>query len=816
MTSRVSRLLAVMVLPFALVSCADDEKSTPAAAPSPGGSPTLTGSVVKGVTANAIVTITGADGTLLATTESSALGAYSITLPEGYTGAVKIVATAKQDAASLPPEERTQMRCDAPTGGCKDANGNTVAFGQWFEVPLDFQLSAVMAVNGWGIHFANVTPLSTLAAEWAATFPQGLTADVANDANSTMAAMFGLALTDLENNTSDIADATWLQMASPQQVQLALLYATFAEINAQYGMPMQQLVDLVSDYFVGQGGALVEVSSGPEPSVAFLVTLADQLLDSPTIAGVLDFPGSNYNEVQASMDTLLAGLDSGELTAIQPVTFQYFVGKLGPMGAQLDELLGTAGMLDVNGEIDLVAFINAQKPAFGWLVHENNLKLVPVAAEAVVAVALSSLWLDIADPNVTDIVMPGSIKDPADEYGQTYFYKINLNVPSKTLTLQGVTRGQTVDLTIDVTGMLDAMDNPNQRFSFHVAGTVSNATAAGQIDAQLTIDPKNMDFDSLLALLNPLKEARLIEDVEQRMQAVQVAMINLIFGMPALLQEYAYTVNAEVWAQGSASLISKEDTTQSLAGDFELLGFVDLAATGAQKLAWLDLKTFNLDLPALSGQVNSLYPNGGKHVLRVDLTQDLDVTVDGAAQLFGVPEAVLHATGKVTNARLLFDHVRSVLTGGFLDGFNESMSVGSLDLATLADDLLAFDQFDQMHATGEAQVTIPGLTGVNAAGHDYRATLNDTVVTVYQPFSNEVAFTAELMVDRQKVHFRLGADQEPWDLRVMTTPTPRLALLGPAGQYADMTQEDVYSLLDTLQLRDLLDTFVTELFAPPT
>lgn len=796
MTSRAHRLLAVLVLPFVLASCADEDAPTAApAAPSSGGAPTLTGAVVKGVTANAVITVTAADGTLLATTESSALGAYSITLPEGYTGAVKVVATAKQDAASLPPEDRTQMRCDAPIGGCKDALGNTVAFGDWFEVPLDFELSAVMSINGWGIHFANVTPLSTLAAQWAETFPQGLDAASADEANSTMAAMFGLALTDLESNTSDIADSSWLQMASPQQVQLALLYATFAEINAQYGMPLQQLVDLMGDYFVGQGGALVEASTGQEPSVAFLVTLAEQILNSPTIAGVLDFPGSSYNEVQASMTTLAGSLDNGQLTAIQPVTFQYFVGKLGPMGAQLDELLGLAGMLDGTGEIDLQAFIDTQWPHFNWLADQNNLDLVPVAAEAALAVALSSLWIDISTPGTTDVVMPGSIKDPADELGQTYLYKINLNIPSKTLTLQGVTRGQTVNLTVGITGVLDAMAN-GKRFVYSVAGTVTNATASGVIDADLEIDAKNVDFTDLLAVI----------DVLRNPDSTAYEKVIAMMGLPAVAAGYAYTANAEIWAVGSASLIKNDDPTQVLSGNVDMLASVDLAATGAQKLLSVDVKSAELVLPSMPGQVpgNRFYPDGGKHVLKLDLTQDLTMTVDGAATLFGVPESILHATGDVTNARLLFDHVRDTLVNGYVDALQDN----AVDLVAMVDTLLAFD-FSQLSAAGDATLTIAALN------HEYRANLADTLLTVYQPFSTDVAFTAELMVDQQKVHFLLGADQEPWDLRVMTTPTPRLALIGPAGQYADMTQEDVYALLDSMQLRDLLDEFVTDLFTVP-
>lgn len=786
MTSRAHRLLLALALPFALVACSDDNDSPASAGPvtPPTAETTLAGSIVKGATANAIVTIIAADGHLLATTESSDMGAYSVTLPSGYTGAVTIVATAKDyTATEIPAAERTQMRCDAPSG-CRDAYDNSIVFGDWFEVPLDFELSAVAYVNGWGIHLANVTPLSTLAAEWAAMFPQGLDAESVNSANSTVAAMFGLALSDLEEDISDIADPLWLEMASPQQVQLALLYATFAEINTQYGMPTQQVLQMLVDTFVGQGGSLVQVSEFQEPSVAFLADLSRQLLDSATLAGVIDMPAETYNGVQSSMGTLLAGLQSGEMTTQQPVSYDHIITTLGPMGAQIDELLTISNLKNP------AQFRDEQWPYFSWLAHEDNLQMLPVAVEALVAVALSSVWLDIAPADETALVMPFSITDQ---------YAVTLNVPERKLTLLGTSHGQQVDLVIGVTSLTEALAKANTRFNFSVRGTVSNDTASGSIDAEITVDPKNVDFSPVLAVIETMRSTT----------TTPYQKFAALVSLPVIAAQYAYTLDAEIWAGGSATLARNEDPSQAVEGSFELQGFVDLGATGAQKLLSIDLKDVDLRLPARPGEVNHIYSHNGKHVMRLELTQDLDVTVNGAAQAFGVPEAVLSASGRVSNARLYFDHVRDTLAATLTTAFGDMGGIDTVDdVPTVLAQLVDFD-FSQMSASGNALITIAALD------HEYRARLDDLLVTVFQPRSNAVALTAELRPSQQKIHFVLGAAQEPWDLRVLTTPTPRLALIGPDGQYAEATQEDVYTLLDTLQIRDLLDRFVTELFGEP-
>jgi hypothetical protein len=109
--------------------------------------------------------------------------------------------------------------------------------------------------------------------------------------------------------------------------------------------------------------------------------------------------------------------------------------------------------------------------------------------------------------------------------------------------------------------------------------------------------------------------------------------------------------------------------------------------------------------------------------------------------------------------------------------------------------MLDFD-INQVTLQGEGSITIPALN------HEYRASVDNLAVTVYQPHSDRVAATAELDLDEQAVHMMLG--REPWDLRVLMTPTPRLVLLGPEGQSGQMTQEEAIEFMAALPMVGLL------------
>lgn len=751
-----------------LAACGEDESSSVA----PAGGSTLTGSVVKGVTAHAIVTITTPDDELLATTESNEQGAYAVILPTGYSGAVKITATARVNSkGNLPrPGRRTQMRCDA-TGGCKDAHNVDVAFGTWFDVPVDFRLSAVASVDSFGIRLVNVTPLSTLAAEWAALLPQGLNAESADLANSTVAAMFGMALSDLEQPTGDIADPLWLNLADAKQIELSLLYASFAEIARELGLTQQAFIDQVAASFAGQGGGLLQSSSGSEPSIDYLTRVAQLLLSNATLGGVIDMPDITYAEVNTSIDTLLGTLQSGEMTAITPVSYDDIIGKLGPLGAQIDEVLVLSGLRHPQ------QFILDQAPYFTWLVSEDNLHLAPLAVETVMRALDASLMLDILPPDSV------TVEQVEDIYGAA---TVTLSVPTKTLTIVGTRHGQTVNLTLGLTGLFDGMNSGD--FIYSIDGTATNPTASGEIHGTLTVDTGDTDFQPLFLAFFAVNSADTESEARAAAARLQTAINNL-----------AHSLQADVTLAGNAHLMNEADSSLVLGGDVTLTGMLDLGAEIGETIARLDVASGQIFMPAKPGQTNHLHSIEGLPLLTIVVGDNATLVVDGAGELFGIPEAIVHGDAQLDNARLLFEHVRSTLlaaVGEVLAGDEES----ELDIGAVLHDLFDFD-FSQLALHGAGRITIAGL------GHEYRATLENLTATVYQPHSEgneDIAFTATLDLEHQKVHFGVGPEAEPWDLRVLTTPTPRLVLIGPAGEYGEVAQEDVYAFLGSLPLGDLL------------
>lgn len=761
------RLLALALLPLALTACTDDGSSS-AGDDAPATAAEISGSVVKGITANAVISVYAPDGDgleLLATGRSNEQGAFSITLPEGFEGVVKLVVT-----PSSPPDAPTQMRCDAPTG-CYNAPGGTLYdYGEWFDVPADFEMSAVASVTGTGIQMINVTPLSTLAAALAATFPQGLDARSADAANEQVAAMFGFSLVDLEEGAGDITDEMWAGLADPKQIQLALLYAAFAELAAQNGLTSQGAMDAVLRFFTEHDGSLYE---GDSPD-AFGPTLAALLTETRTLTGVIDIPDGASLEVQDSIDDLLARLEAGTLLVPREVTLDDLLGSLGTLGEDLDELLQVTGLDDPH------QFILDQGPYFSWLLAEDNLKLVPLAVDVVVNALIGSLKLDMPEA-------------PLDFYNTNETSSFTLDTEAKTLHITGVRHMQTVDLTLGLTGLLSGLDAGELQFS--LSGTAENGTAAGEIDGVVTINTGDAEFGPLTAALLAL------QGKEPGSPEYELALNKCYEELGKVLPSLDVTVTLE----GGGELTSKA-APMTLAANVVLTGFLDVGQAMAAGLESLGVTVPIPGVPTEPGTIATLVvasgnielPNGDHlegipdtPILVAEVAEDATLTVDGAATLFGLPEAVLHAEGGIIHARELFGHLGMTLVMAVLT---------QPDINDLMDALLDFD-FSQvsLYASGVIDIEAGGIL---SRDHQYRAALEDLTITVFQPHSEEVAATAELDFEHQAVHMNLGGD--PWDLRLMTTPTPRLLLLGPDGQYATVSQEDVFAFLDTLPLGDLL------------
>ena len=735
---------------------ADVPVDTPPADTPPDTTPTgvaLSGLVLKGVTANALVSVYAPDGTggftLLGSTVSDAQGAYAITLPAGYAGPIKIVAS-----ASVPPDAPTLMRCDAASGcgmsaldTTHDVNANGIVdFGEWFQVGADFSLRAVAVVDALGIHFVNLTPLSSLAADWAEKFPQGLDARSALAANEQAAVAFGFATIDLERPLGDIADPLWLRLADPQQVKLALLMATFAELATQFNVDSQFVIETFSTAFSNQQGRLIQASDGPTPSIAVILGTA------ATLAGTLDMPVATQTEIESSITLAMATLQLDTLSSHEDITIASLLTRLGPLGVQVDELLGLTGLNDPQ------SFIMAQAPFFTWLLTPDTLQLVPLAGETAIWALAGSFFLDLpSTPDTMDFINDG-------------VSSITLDKVAKKLRVTGYRHGQTVDIAVSLTSLRSGA--LASQFDFGVVGTIANGTATGSIDGTLSINTLDTDMSGLLDALTLAQASD-----PTAMDALKLALFQL-----------ANSAKANVSLAGNAQLVRTSDPTQVLGGDVALAASVDLGAALGQTIATLNVSSANLVLP----NGDHFYGREGMPVLTVTVGDNATLVLDGAAMTLGLPEATAHAEGTLFNARSLVDHVRNTLI--------TQLSGSTIDLGAMITALLNFD-LSQLSIHGTGVIEIPAIN------HEYRAALDNFTATVYQPHSNDVAMTATLDLNSQAVHLVLG--DEPWELKLLMTPTPRVVMLGPDGQFAEATQEDFYAFLDTLPIGGLLASLVS-------
>lgn len=712
--------------------------------------------MVKGIAVNAVVTVLGIEAsgaaTILGTTLTDSQGAYALELPEGFEGVVQLLITASTD-----PESPTRLRCDASPDcglrtddGADDINANGVVdFGELYPAGEDFGLRAVAVVSGGGPRILNVTPLSTLASDWAETFPQGLDPLSVNAANAQAAALFGFALETLDEAMNDIADPLWLNLANPEQIRLSIMLATFSQIASTYGLTPQYVIEEVSKWFVAQQGRLEQSGGDPgEPTLDMFLNA------SLLLAGVVEMPPATHDEVTQALRSARDALAWGVLSSpVSPaIAFDTVLEKLGPMGEQLDELLAITGLRDP------VAVARAQTPYYDWLFTPDNLSILPLAIETIGQAMMGSALLDLS-------VMPAELKIVDDGVSTVTVYK-----RTKKLRVLGERHGQQVDITVDLTALRTGLIA--KKLSYGLNGNTVNPGASGVIAGTLLIDLAGTDTNSLVAAIDALtQDDSLFEDK-----------------LRTALHDMAYGMKVRVDLNGNARLQRNSDTMQKIGIAGELTGTLDLAALPGQTIATLEVPAGEMFLPT----GDRFYGITGKPVLTVVVGDDSTLLLDGAATLssLNLPEATAHVSGTLVNSRVLFEHIRGTLVDQFSDGIPE--------LGGLIGALLDFD-LGQLAISGEGEVLIPAI------GHQYRARLDNLTGMLYQPHSTEVAATARLDIDAQALKLRLG--EEPWSLRVLTTPTPRVLLLGPQGQFAEATQEDFVDFLSALPFAELFAGF---------
>ncbi|MBM95485.1 MAG: hypothetical protein CMI09_06510 [Oceanospirillaceae bacterium] len=214
----------------------------------------LTGIAVKGVLANALITVTNLDGsTTYGTTRTNAQGRYSLADLALGTGPVKVTMTT---------DSNTQLTCDSAIG-C-DNNGIPVEFGSSYPFnDSNFELTAILPAVADDVTSVElmVTPVTHMAAE--RVEQSGVTsADDIEGVNRATASLLGLQNVDITRDIPlDITNAQDSASASDESRRYGALVASFSTIAAESGESLTDVIEEVSDDYADDGGLVANSSS---------------------------------------------------------------------------------------------------------------------------------------------------------------------------------------------------------------------------------------------------------------------------------------------------------------------------------------------------------------------------------------------------------------------------------------------------------------------------------------------------------------------------------------------------------------------------
>ncbi|MCY0964992.1 hypothetical protein [Parathalassolituus penaei] len=226
----------------------------------------LTGLAVKGVMANATITVSSLDGsTTYDTTTTGSDGTYSLADMDLPLNTALLV--------TMTTNANTMLTCDS-ADGCTDSNSNQHAFGVSYSFnDPDFKMTAVLApmtAENASLTLM-VTPVTHMAAErvmqTGATTTEAITA-----VNVATANLLGLNGVDIATAIpADITQSDSAEASSASQKYGALV-AGFASAAASTGKSITEVVSSVADSYADQGGMVANSSDDSTVDLSTLFT----------------------------------------------------------------------------------------------------------------------------------------------------------------------------------------------------------------------------------------------------------------------------------------------------------------------------------------------------------------------------------------------------------------------------------------------------------------------------------------------------------------------------------------------------------------
>lgn len=702
-----------------LAGCGDD-KSAGGGTTTPPAPVAVSSSVVKGVIDGGVVEAAQWQGTAwvkVAEAATNAAGGFSLQLPAETRGLLRLTLTLGDDDAA-------QMRCDAVAGCDGAAFGDLVPLTEapglvsWAEVGADGAVTVMP-----------LTPLSTLVVRYAEAVGGRLDALSLSFARQRLALLLGMTPEQLLAPAGDITSAVWVSTTDASGLKVSLLSAGFAEMAAGQGSSINALIDRYVVEFLANDGRLLQSTFDDTPSLQAWLEAARNVAQQLTTG--------DAETLIAQWQERIDSLQAYVLNTLPPMAGLDSNAWLTAMGALGDDI---RGVIASSGAVSLEHLLFNELNQFRWLLSADSLALVQNAMEVVGHVITGMAMLDSPFACGMNDTIPLITEEG---------YSATLDCTARTIRLEGSRYGMAVDLSIVLTSL--SAGSEAGLFTFTAQGEISNERVRAHIDGTLGIDPKDTDLSGLAALFSG-----------------------------NLSQESLLQVLNTLLASGHGVF-----TVEGAAGISNLLNGSELSLAG---LAWadLDMNGHNGGVK-LAGAIEHgtvVLPNGDSVSIRqgtndaltFGMTDDAWFNARFLAKVLTVPDAVVTASGSVTDLGTLVTHAR--------DSLLESLAAETFDLGALLANLLDFD-FGNMH------VSLTGEAHVAAWAKTYRLALDGTVLRIYQPNSTtDVALQVSLGGSGVLVHageqwLRIGFD---WS--------------GPALTFADQTggelRLELGSLLATL------------------
>ena len=485
----------------------------------------LSGSAVKGVISNGLVTVFSVDSDgsrdgVLGAGLTDAFGAFAIDIPQDYAGLVEAVISGRSDNTSP-----TLMTCDA-AGGCGvfdslselDLNQNgDIDFGEQFPLSTRFEMTHVVQFNGGDEPFSvHVTPLTHLSSRFAVSMGGDLTEDSLNIARSQVADLFNLTLSFAELEALDITQLGDSESVDSDRLNYSLAAASFAGLASDGGDLGDILARLTAD-FTQNNGQLVQVSdSGNDVSLLQLIQNAIDLTNH--IEGLEEGLDPLRNRLvqrmtlalQAQEGTLSDSVSSNTVNSDSLTQAKLFTGDLTGWSDFLDfsssdavafrnqldnveESFASTQMLAALGAVGKYAAVFSVLPDVA-----NNDAVLPFLCgfvDGFIGSVCSGLaeqftLAELCDDNVQvlgvsgcDLIAPFvTIPVPTLEEDLS----LTFNLLSRELVATGMVYDQTVDIAYTVP------DIYSQDTVFaDVSGTISNSEASLELQGMLRLDKQS-------------------------------------------------------------------------------------------------------------------------------------------------------------------------------------------------------------------------------------------------------------------------------------------------------------------------------------